>query len=304
MLYMLLFLATAGPIDHPKLMRVIRDTYRMLQEKRPPVFVLNIEVAPGASFWPTFVLFVFLFTDVRLGMVDVNLTPDKRQVMVQEESELLETVQTALQDKLEPSQRTYAVQSILPVPGTSASQAGSSMPSASERTSSSMEFPEDAVLSSSAVESRTWDGSEEMVQPAARSLHSSQMFSAATEVQALETAATEVASQLLSSTTLLSQETALIGAESKVEENSDNSDRLCDDNAADEISDMQGGGASIGGRKRSARACDAIISDLRVVSAKLSMQSSPSHADECHVDDFQVDDSCCTHSTPCGHELS
>jgi DNA mismatch repair protein PMS2 len=78
------------PIDFPKITRVCNEMYRRVSHSHP-VFVLNI-VTPAHN-------------------VDVNLTPDKRTVLLHNESEIISTMQAYLKSMFEPTVQSFQVQS-------------------------------------------------------------------------------------------------------------------------------------------------------------------------------------------------
>jgi DNA mismatch repair ATPase MutL len=77
------------PIDFPKITRVCNEMYRRVSHSHP-VFVLNI-VTPAHN-------------------VDVNLTPDKRTVLLHNESEIVSTMQATLKVMFEPTVQVFQVQ--------------------------------------------------------------------------------------------------------------------------------------------------------------------------------------------------
>jgi DNA mismatch repair ATPase MutL len=77
------------PIDFPKITRVCNEMYRRVSHSHP-VFVLNI-VTPAHN-------------------VDVNLTPDKRTVLLHNESEIISTMQATLKLMFEPTVQVFQVQ--------------------------------------------------------------------------------------------------------------------------------------------------------------------------------------------------
>ena len=77
------------PIDFPKITRVCNEMYRRVSHSHP-VFVLNL-VTPAHN-------------------VDVNLTPDKRTVLLHNESEIISTIQAALKVMFEPTVQVFQVQ--------------------------------------------------------------------------------------------------------------------------------------------------------------------------------------------------
>ncbi|VDO26782.1 unnamed protein product, partial [Haemonchus placei] len=64
------------PVDYAKICRVVNDVYQQYNRSQYPTLVLNIEVPPG--------------------MVDVNVTPDKRMVFFEREKELLALIRSSM----------------------------------------------------------------------------------------------------------------------------------------------------------------------------------------------------------------
>ena len=77
------------PIDFPKLQKVINEVYRSFSMHQYPVFILNISL-PSDEY-------------------DINVTPDKRQVMIHREKHIVESVKEQLQAVFEPSRYTLPV---------------------------------------------------------------------------------------------------------------------------------------------------------------------------------------------------
>ncbi|EEB12470.1 DNA mismatch repair protein pms2, putative [Pediculus humanus corporis] len=73
------------PIDHPKIFKLVNETYHQFNSHEDPFVILHIKVEDG--------------------LFDINLVPDKRQVLVQNENFLLATLKESLLDmfKLIPS---------------------------------------------------------------------------------------------------------------------------------------------------------------------------------------------------------
>ncbi|KAJ3372477.1 ATP-binding mismatch repair protein [Allomyces arbusculus] len=75
------------PVDLPKLSRAINAGYRELYPSGNPIFALNFTVMPGDF--------------------DVNVTPDKRTVMLVNEAKVLEEFRTYLQEFYAPTSTTF-----------------------------------------------------------------------------------------------------------------------------------------------------------------------------------------------------
>lgn len=90
----------------PKLSKVVHDVYRSLSEKKCPMFVLCVSAVPGSF--------------------DVNVTPDKRQVFLHSEKQMVQRVQETLTAMLEPHRYTYQVKRLTDFLGASASDSSSS----------------------------------------------------------------------------------------------------------------------------------------------------------------------------------
>ena len=78
------------PVDLPKIARCISETWRQFEVKQKPTYVINLKV-PGK--W-----------------IDVNVTPDKREVFILGEDLLIENFCTYLKTLWEPFQSTYKVE--------------------------------------------------------------------------------------------------------------------------------------------------------------------------------------------------
>eukprot|EP00892_Ulva_mutabilis_P000642 jgi/Ulvmu1/10579/UM065_0033.1 len=81
------FFVNGRPVDLPKAVRILNDTYRSLSSPATAgckaVCAINIQAASE--------------------LVDVNVTPDKRSIMIQQESELLELLRAGLEHVWDPS---------------------------------------------------------------------------------------------------------------------------------------------------------------------------------------------------------
>ncbi|KAK9789027.1 hypothetical protein WJX73_005134 [Symbiochloris irregularis] len=88
------------PVDLPQVTKVLNETFRSLSS------------ASAAAARPTAVL------DLQLPRhsYDINLTPDKRKVLLHEEGALLEALQSALEQAWEPSRSRFAVSQALTNP--------------------------------------------------------------------------------------------------------------------------------------------------------------------------------------------
>ncbi|KAI8056966.1 hypothetical protein BDF22DRAFT_668709 [Syncephalis plumigaleata] len=81
------------PIHLPKMIKMLNDVYRTLNIQPVPVAFLNIQLAPDRY--------------------DVNVTPDKRTVMIHHEASIIAQFKEYLSELYQPSQRTFTVQSSL-----------------------------------------------------------------------------------------------------------------------------------------------------------------------------------------------
>ncbi|XP_019640995.1 PREDICTED: mismatch repair endonuclease PMS2-like isoform X4 [Branchiostoma belcheri] len=89
------FFINKRPCDLPKVSKVVNEVYHMYNRHQYPFVVLDISLARDS--------------------VDVNVTPDKRQVWLQEERTLLAIIKTSLMQMYEPTSSVYAVnQAVLP----------------------------------------------------------------------------------------------------------------------------------------------------------------------------------------------
>ncbi|XP_033118947.1 mismatch repair endonuclease PMS2-like isoform X3 [Anneissia japonica] len=75
------------PCDFPKVSKLVNEVYHMYNRHQYPMVVLNITL--------------------QKDYVDVNLTPDKRKILVQEEKTLLAVIKTSLVKLFEPLSSTY-----------------------------------------------------------------------------------------------------------------------------------------------------------------------------------------------------
>ena len=81
------------PVDLPKLQRVLNDAFRAFSS------------SPGSASFPFLLLDLQLPTDC----YDVNVTPNKRTVLLHEEAGLMAAIRRVLVDMWAPSQQTFAV---------------------------------------------------------------------------------------------------------------------------------------------------------------------------------------------------
>ncbi|XP_078611027.1 mismatch repair endonuclease PMS2-like [Branchiostoma floridae x Branchiostoma japonicum] len=89
------FFINKRPCDLPKVSKVVNEVYHMYNRHQYPFVVLDISLARDS--------------------VDVNVTPDKRQVWLQEERTLLAIIKTSLMQMYEPTASVYALnQAVLP----------------------------------------------------------------------------------------------------------------------------------------------------------------------------------------------
>ena len=80
------------PVDIPKVTRVMNTTWRLYEMKHKPAYILDLTL-PSGSF-------------------DVNVTPDKRQVLLTDEKNILQSLENAIKKMWETNQYTYQVKSI------------------------------------------------------------------------------------------------------------------------------------------------------------------------------------------------
>eukprot|EP01135_Chromosphaera_perkinsii_P007743 Nk52_evm32s967 gene=Nk52_evmTU32s967 len=83
------FYINGRPCDIPRLTKVVNETYRMFNGNQYPVFILNIVG--------------------RRDLYDVNVTPDKRSIFLQEEKKLKNYLKFVLEKMFQPSRSSYAV---------------------------------------------------------------------------------------------------------------------------------------------------------------------------------------------------
>ncbi|KAJ2763227.1 ATP-binding mismatch repair protein [Coemansia sp. BCRC 34490] len=83
------FFVNGRPCDFAKAKRVVNELFRAQCPSRFPVFAIAISI--------------------NAATVDVNLTPDKRTLLIRHEQQLLETLRTALAPVVQPSESVYAV---------------------------------------------------------------------------------------------------------------------------------------------------------------------------------------------------
>ena len=80
------------PVDIPKITRTMNNVWRLYEMKHKPAYILNLTLPPGSF--------------------DVNVTPDKRQVLLTNEAHILEPLEEAIKKFWETSQYTYKVRDI------------------------------------------------------------------------------------------------------------------------------------------------------------------------------------------------
>ncbi|XP_033108608.1 mismatch repair endonuclease PMS2-like [Anneissia japonica] len=81
------YFINSRPCDFPKVSKLVNEVYHMYNRHQYPMVVLNITL--------------------QKDYVDVNLTPDKRKILVQEEKTLLAVIKTSLVKLFEPLSGTY-----------------------------------------------------------------------------------------------------------------------------------------------------------------------------------------------------
>ncbi|XP_072044566.1 mismatch repair endonuclease PMS2-like [Amphiura filiformis] len=90
------------PCDFPKVSKLVNEVYHMYNRNQFPFVVMDISLAKES--------------------VDVNLTPDKRKILVQEEKTLLAIIKTSLQKMFAPRASMYHINQ--QIPSASASSPG------------------------------------------------------------------------------------------------------------------------------------------------------------------------------------
>lgn len=80
------------PVDNPKISKVVNEVYHQYDPHQYPFVVLNIKVS--------------------LGSVDVNVTPDKRQIMLDNEKLLLAKLKSSLRDLFQNVPSTLSIQNV------------------------------------------------------------------------------------------------------------------------------------------------------------------------------------------------
>lgn len=75
------------PVDMPKMVRALNEVWRRYEMKQKPAFIIDLKVS--------------------MGSFDVNLTPDKREVLIQHEDAIIEKMKLILDDLYSPSRSTF-----------------------------------------------------------------------------------------------------------------------------------------------------------------------------------------------------
>lgn len=81
------FFVNGRPVDLKKFSKALNDVWRQYEMNHKPACALNVSLPPGSF--------------------DVNLTPDKREILIERESEILEAFKAQLNEVWEPSRRTF-----------------------------------------------------------------------------------------------------------------------------------------------------------------------------------------------------
>ena len=82
------------PCVLPKIAKALNEVYRSFISKHYPVVVANVKIATDAY--------------------EVNLSPDKRTIMLHNENKITEAIVAQLQQKLEPSRSTFEMNPLMP----------------------------------------------------------------------------------------------------------------------------------------------------------------------------------------------
>lgn len=85
------FYINRRPVDLPRFARVANEAYRLLNKKQFPMLFLNVALPTDAY--------------------DVNVTPNKREIMLHTERELLDALKTALDAIFQPNEMSMVVES-------------------------------------------------------------------------------------------------------------------------------------------------------------------------------------------------
>lgn len=83
------FYINRRPVDLPRFARTANDAYRLLNKKQYPMLFLNVSLPTDAY--------------------DINVTPNKREIMLHTERQLLDALKTALEAVYQPSELTMVV---------------------------------------------------------------------------------------------------------------------------------------------------------------------------------------------------
>ncbi|KAJ2370656.1 ATP-binding mismatch repair protein [Coemansia sp. RSA 2610] len=83
------FFVNGRPCDFPKAKKLINELYRSYSPTRYPVYAIAVSI--------------------NAQTIDVNLTPDKRSILIRHESQVLDALRRALTQVLEPSESTFSV---------------------------------------------------------------------------------------------------------------------------------------------------------------------------------------------------
>lgn len=77
------------PVDMPKIVKAFNEVWRRYEMKQKPAFILDLKVSAGSF--------------------DVNLAPDKREVIVQNENLIVDKLREIIDELYSPSRHTFAV---------------------------------------------------------------------------------------------------------------------------------------------------------------------------------------------------
>jgi DNA mismatch repair ATPase MutL len=75
------------PVDFPKMNRVLNEVWRKYEMKQKPAFIMDCNISKG--------------------FLDVNVTPDKREIIIRNESVLLDKLKVSIDDLYSPVKNTF-----------------------------------------------------------------------------------------------------------------------------------------------------------------------------------------------------
>jgi DNA mismatch repair ATPase MutL len=77
------------PVDIPKLTKALNEVWRKYEMKQKPAFIISIHI--------------------NMDGIDINLSPDKREIIIQHEAALIEQIKAYVDNIYEPSRSTFVV---------------------------------------------------------------------------------------------------------------------------------------------------------------------------------------------------